>query len=69
MTHKMVHENFKRIFPGLAGQTFQWFQNGKDSIRLRAAFQDDMIFTYTKSKDWRLESVGNWLASNRGVTK
>lgn len=69
MTHKKVHENFIRIFPGVAGRTFQWFQNGKDSIRLRIAFQDDMIFSYTNPKDWRLESVETWLDSNRGVAK
>lgn len=69
MTHKKVHENFVRIFPGVAGRTFQWFQNGKDSIRLRIAFQDDMIFSYTNPKDWRLESVETWLDSNRGVAK
>lgn len=61
MSHKDIYANYIRMFSSLEGKTFQWFQNGKSSIRLRIAFEDDMIFTYKSPKDWTLETVDNWM--------
>lgn len=61
MSHKKVYENFKRLFGNIEPTVFQWFQNGKNSIRLRVAFKEDMIFTYDGPDNWRLESIDRWM--------
>ena len=40
---------------------FEWFHNGKNSVRVRFRTGKEFIFTYNSSDDWKIESVGSFL--------
>ena len=40
---------------------FEWFPNGKNSVRVRFRTGKEFVFTYNSSDDWKIESVGSFL--------
>ena len=47
MSHSEVYKWFELYFPQYAGDKVEsWFQNGKNSIRIRQKNHQEFIFTY-----------------------
>lgn len=63
MAHKDVYKIFKQLFPMYAEKTTEWFPNGKNSIRVRigGTVHYDFVFTFHTSKEWRFETVDNFI--------
>lgn len=61
MTHREVFARFKTCFPWYAERVDEWFQNGKNSIRVRKRGGMELIFTFNSDKDWCLESVESFI--------
>ena len=59
MTGRGVYKAFTILFPGLMNDTTGWgsIHGCKNTIRIRRADEHDMIFTYNKYGDWRLEDA------------
>ena len=57
-----VLEQFNNLFPHLKDDVDVWFQNGKNSIRVR--FRNvalpELVFTFDSKKNWTLETVNNF---------
>lgn len=58
MVHASVREYYDAIFGDQLGKVYEWFQNGKNSIRVRTIGASvDYIFTMSPNgRDWRLET-------------
>lgn len=70
MNHSEVMRWFERYFPEYAGERIDtWFQNGKDSIRIRQKNGQEFIFTYHSQKDWRFETITSFLNGMKGGKK
>ncbi len=62
MTHKEVFKWFELYFPIYAGDKIDtWFQNGKNSIRVRQTNGQEFIFTFNNHKDWKFETLGSFV--------
>lgn len=61
MDHREVLEWFKFYFPQYEPYIKTWFQNGKNSIRVRQANGDNFVFTYNNSDDWSFETEGAFI--------
>nr|DAQ19142.1 MAG TPA: hypothetical protein [Caudoviricetes sp.] len=62
MSHNDVYKWFELYFPLYAGEKVSaWFQNGKNSIRVRQTNGQEFIFTYRSQKDWRFETVDSYI--------
>lgn len=62
MSHDMVYQNFKLMFPQFAVGDVTWFPNGKNSIRIRIAImKQQLIFTYDNDLFWKLETMDSFL--------
>ena len=67
MTHMRVMDQFIEHFPNLKDTIDVWFQNGKNSIRIR--FKNDspeLIFTFDSNKSWTLETVDKFYNKLKG---
>ena len=60
MTHDRIYKIFESLLPSYRVLVSQWFQNGKNSIRVRIE-GNDYIFTYNNPKDWKFETVESFL--------
>lgn len=48
MSHSKVYKWFELYFPQYAGNKVEaWFQNGKNSIRIRQTNNQEFIFTFS----------------------
>lgn len=58
MVHTQVKEYYETIFGNQLGVVMEWYQSGKNSIRLRTmGSRVDYIFTMSPNgRDWRLET-------------
>lgn len=65
MTHDRIYKIFEEMLPSYRVRATQWFQNGKNSIRVRIE-GCDYIFTYNNPSDWKFETVESFL---RGMKK
>lgn len=62
MTHNQIDKFFRSLFPAYYNSVEVWFPNGKNSIRVRLrGLPDEFIFTYINDKEWKFETVGNYL--------
>ena len=61
MTHKALFDIYKMLLGGFLGSVDTWFPNGKNSIRVRLTTRQEVIFTYTNDKKWRIETVDMFL--------
>lgn len=70
MTHKSVYQWFELYFPQYAGNKVEvWFQNGKNSIRIRQKNHQEFIFTFNDKDDWRFETVKSFINELKGGKK
>ena len=62
MTHDEVFNQYTRLFPNYAyDQVETWFQNGKNSIRIRLIDHRQFVFTIYGKKDWRFETLDSYI--------
>lgn len=62
MVHTEVYKLFRAAFPTYAIQMTEYFPNGKNSIRLRAAgTRQEYVFTINGANDWRFETIDSFL--------
>lgn len=64
MVHSAVYGEFKKLFPNLISDETVYFQNGRNSIRLRNLvefYKRDFIFTYSGPFDWKFETVDSFI--------
>lgn len=70
MNHVEVLKQFEKRFPDLSGDAVDvWFTNGKNSIRIRQKNGMELIFTFNKDADWKLETIESSMKTMRGVKK
>jgi len=58
MNHNDIYKLFELYF---GNNVAAWFQNGKNSIRIRQTNGQEFIFTYNSPKDWRLETIQSYI--------
>lgn len=62
MSHSEVYKWFELYFPQYAGDKVEsWFQNGKNSIRIRQKNHQEFIFTFNNEGNWRFETVESFM--------
>lgn len=62
MNHKDIYKQFELFFELYAeNNVAAWFQNGKNSIRIRQTNGQEFIFTYNSQKDWRFETIQSYI--------
>lgn len=62
MPHDAVYKIFSVLFPMYAGDNASiWFQNGKNSIRVRLLTGVELVFSCSSNTDWRLESIDSFI--------
>ena len=67
MVHTRIYEQYKATLPMYEKLTTEWFQNGKNSIRVRLSTNSpDFIFTYNKADDWCFETVKSYIGHMKG---
>lgn len=61
MNHYDIYKWFELYFELYAGNNVAvWFQNGKNSIRIRQTNGQEFIFTYNSPKNWRFETIQSY---------
>lgn len=66
MNHHEIVRKFQELFEIADEEIKVWFQNGKNSIRVRDLEQKEFIFTYENDNNWCLESQGHFLNRLKG---
>lgn len=66
MLHAAVYELFKSYFPSYAENTRAWFQNGRNSIKIRNNNGQEYVFTYYGEKGWCFETVNHYIMRLKG---
>lgn len=61
MSHHEVMKKFKELFCIEEREIDTWFQNGKNSIRVRNKNKVEFVFTYENDHDWCLETAERFL--------
>lgn len=73
MTHNHIYDIFKQLFPLYINEDVIYFQNGKNSIRLRGLtgfYRKEFVFTYNSPLDWKFETVESFIDHMlKGVNK
>ena len=70
MSHSEVYKWFELYFPQYAGDKVEsWFQNGKNSIRIRQKNHQEFIFTFNNEGNWRFETVESFMNGLKGGKK
>ncbi len=65
MNHNDIYKWFELYFKLYAGNNVAaWFQNGKNSIRIRQTNGQEFIFTYNSPKDWRFETIQSYISNS-----
>lgn len=66
MNHNDIYKWFKLYFKLYAeNNVAAWFQNGKNSIRIRQTNGQEFIFTYNSQKDWRFETIQSYINNSK----
>lgn len=66
MSHEVIYNIFKRMMPIYGDKVIMWFPNGYSSIRIRLSTKEEYIFTYSSDRNWRFETVDNYISSMKG---
>lgn len=67
MNHGEIYKYFELYFPDFSGDKVDvWFQNGKNSIRVRQKNRQEFIFTYNGKDNWKFETVESFMAGLKG---
>lgn len=62
MAHIEIYKTFKDLFPFCVERVTEWFPNGRNCIRLRLdETNGDYVFTYNDKREWRFETVENFI--------
>lgn len=62
MSHNEIYKWFELYFQPYAGDKVSaWFQNGKNSIRIRQTNGQEFVFTYHSAKNWRFETIDSYV--------
>lgn len=61
MVHTELIKIFKDIFHVSDDKVECWFPNGKNSVRVRMKNCIELIFTYYKKDNWRVETVKSFI--------
>lgn len=70
MTYGDVYKWFELYFPNYAGDKVDtWFQNGKNSIRIRQKNKQEFIFTYHSAGNFRFETVESFMVGLKGAKR
>lgn len=70
MSHSDVYKWFELYFPDYAGDKVDaWFQNGKNSIRIRQKNHQEFVFTFHDKNNWNFETIDNFVSRLRGGKK
>ena len=70
MSHSKVYKWFELYFSQYAGNKVEaWFQNGKNSIRIRQTNNQEFIFTFSDKGNWRFETVESYMKGLKGGKK
>lgn len=72
MHHTKVFLKFKKIFTDIVGvgpDIYEWWQNGRNCIRVCLANDAEYIFTYNGECDWSLETVDSFINRQKGLRK
>ncbi len=70
MSHREVFSKFQSYFPDFSDDKIDiWFQNGKNSIRVRLTNQRELIFTYSSDANWRLQTINNYIECDMNTKK
>lgn len=70
MSHSEVYKWFELYFPDYAGDKLDtWFQNGKNSIRIRQTNHQELVFTMQDKNNWKFETLESFMAGLRGGKK
>lgn len=70
MAHGDVYNCFALYFPEYAGDKVDaWFQNGKNSIRIRMVNRQEFIFTIHDKNNWKFETLDSFISGLRGEKK
>lgn len=63
MTHKKIYDIFEKLFPFIAKSTTEWFECGKNTIRVRCSlYTEDIVFSYFSKKHWKIESLTSYIS-------
>ena len=65
MTQQTVYQKYVMLFPQFAEHTKEWFPNGKNSVRVRQENGKDFVFTWNGKKEWKFETVDNFIKGMR----
>lgn len=69
MIHTQVYEFFKKCLPEQASKVIEYFPNGRDSIRVRKENKQEFIFSLTSPKEWKYETIDQFLNDMKGEKK
>lgn len=65
MNHNELFKKYKEIFQANDADIDVWFPNGKDSVRVRYKDKREFVFTYSKSDEWCIQTIKEFLKSTR----
>lgn len=66
MAHDEIFKQFTNMFPIVAPTLYEWFPNGKNSIRVRLNCGSDFVFTFFDSCDWCYETIDSYIKKMKG---
>lgn len=70
MSHSDVYKWFELYFPDYTGDKLDtWFQNGKNSIRIRQTNHQEFVFTMHDKNNWKFETLDSFMSGLRGGKK
>ena len=65
MRYQYIYEKFEEMFNKIAQEAENWYNNGKNCIRIHIPDRGDYIFTYNRDDDWRLETQASYIKSRK----
>ena len=69
MTHIDIYKKFLKICPIIEDTIECWFQNGKNSIRVRMKNKKEIVFTVYSSNKWKIESMDLHISEMKELRK
>jgi len=69
MVHSAVFNYFKECLPDIVKKVETYFPNGRNSIRVRQRNGQEFIFSVNGPKEWKFETVDQFLADMKGEKK
>lgn len=67
MTHSKVYEIYERLLPFYAKKTKEYFQCGRNTIRVRMNDKEEFVFSYDNSRSWSFDTLDRYLIKMKGA--